>query len=29
MEVSIIITNYNYGDYLERSLRSCINKDDS
>ena len=26
MEVSIIITNYNYGDYLEKCLRSCLNQ---
>ena len=26
MEVSIVITNYNYGAYLERSIRSCLNQ---
>lgn len=26
MKVSIIITNYNYGRYLERAIRSCLNQ---
>jgi glycosyltransferase involved in cell wall biosynthesis len=26
MEISIIITNYNYGDYIERCIRSCISQ---
>ena len=26
MDVSIIITNYNYGIFLERCLRSCLNQ---
>jgi glycosyltransferase involved in cell wall biosynthesis len=26
MEVSIIITNFNYGIYIERCLRSCLNQ---
>tara|TARA_X000001388_G_scaffold77085_2_gene76429 strand:- start:844 stop:1467 length:624 start_codon:yes stop_codon:yes gene_type:complete len=25
-DVSIIITNYNYGKYIQRCLRSCINQ---
>ena len=26
MLVSIIITNYNYGKFIHRCLRSCINQ---
>ena len=26
MEVSIIVTNYNYGVFLERCIRSCLNQ---
>ena len=26
MLVSIIITNYNYGNYLHRGIRSCLNQ---
>ena len=26
MKASIIITNYNYGKYLARCLRSCFNQ---
>ena len=26
MKVSIIITSYNYGDYIERCLRSCLSQ---
>jgi len=26
VDVSIIITNHNYGNYLQRCLRSCINQ---
>tara|TARA_Y100000310_G_C20417119_1_gene684868 strand:- start:197 stop:814 length:618 start_codon:yes stop_codon:yes gene_type:complete len=26
-EVSIIVTNYNYGDYLPRCLRSCLSQE--
>ena len=26
-EVSIIVTNYNYGKYISRCLRSCLNQE--
>ena len=26
-DISIIITNYNYGKYLNRAIRSCLNQD--
>ena len=27
MKCSIIITNYNYGKFAERCIRSCLNQD--
>ena len=26
MKISIIITNFNYGKYIERCIRSCMNQ---
>ena len=26
MKISIIITNFNYGKFIERCIRSCINQ---
>ena len=26
MKVSIIVTNFNYGKYIDRCIRSCLNQ---